>query len=393
MTEAGSSEDLIMNRPTLSLSCSSPVQNSPVQQSKDSQTPRIPSWGSSQFSGSNYGDMEGLPSPMIEMEAKSGWNFRDSLGNGRRQSSEGSREAGSHSYGKNKNKTSSFFDSDGSIAVAPPPNPISRSSSLRVVSNASESSSWGRRSEGSGSSSSWLERVDDPDRPPIISGRLVDSLLDSKATATPLPAISTHNLPTSPTSALFSSTTSPSKDISTFYQPLQSLPTAVDPPTRGARFLNFTKKIVGGSQPDQLSPPAFNPPSPIRSEPSPIDQLPGGLSEDDFETDSATKPGELVGQFVVVKLLGKGAFSRVALASRKGKEREEEGIVGELVALKMITKRSYEGNERMRISVVREVEVLKVGRVSPPLQSKKLIYFSAYSPSITYLTHFVFLYT
>lgn len=74
--------------------------------------------------------------------------------------------------------------------------------------------------------------------------------------------------------------------------------------------------------------------------------------------------GDVLGDFVVEKLLGKGSFSRVALASRRkgkgkdsGGEREREG---EMVALKMIARKSHEGNERMRISVVREVEVLKV---------------------------------
>ena len=88
--------------------------------------------------------------------------------------------------------------------------------------------------------------------------------------------------------------------------------------------------------------------------------------EDESGADPAPKAGESIGAFTVVKLLGKGAFSRVALATRKGKEREVDGDegekAGELVALKMIAKRSYEGNERMRISVVREVEVLKVSR-------------------------------
>ncbi|GAA5844269.1 hypothetical protein JCM11251_003747 [Rhodosporidiobolus azoricus] len=82
--------------------------------------------------------------------------------------------------------------------------------------------------------------------------------------------------------------------------------------------------------------------------------------------------GERLGDYVVERVLGKGAFSRVALAKRiwregegeRGMPREradvsdEEGKAG-LFALKLVARTACEENERMRISVLREVEVLK----------------------------------
>lgn len=86
--------------------------------------------------------------------------------------------------------------------------------------------------------------------------------------------------------------------------------------------------------------------------------------EDEDEECPPVEPGERIGEFEVHRLLGKGAFSRVALAQWKGKGREgeQDEYKGErgVVALKLITRESYEGNDRMRISVEREVEVLKV---------------------------------
>lgn len=59
-----------------------------------------------------------------------------------------------------------------------------------------------------------------------------------------------------------------------------------------------------------------------------------------------------VGAYAVERVLGKGAFSRVVLA------RKQKGSDG-LVALKMLEKEPCRQNERMRVSWVREVEVLK----------------------------------
>ncbi|GAA5905594.1 hypothetical protein JCM6882_008723 [Rhodosporidiobolus microsporus] len=102
---------------------------------------------------------------------------------------------------------------------------------------------------------------------------------------------------------------------------------------------------------------------------------PSKPSTDDGENDADAPPlpqrGDKLGDFVVDRVLGKGAFSRVALARReaqKGKGRAGDVRRGskdaaqekdEVVALKLVARTACEGNERMRISVLREVEVLK----------------------------------
>lgn len=71
----------------------------------------------------------------------------------------------------------------------------------------------------------------------------------------------------------------------------------------------------------------------------------------------------------MVKILGKGAFSRVVLGRRcesKGKEKVVEGE-GELVAIKLIGRVSLEYDSRMQISASREIEFLKVRPFSSPL--------------------------
>lgn len=78
------------------------------------------------------------------------------------------------------------------------------------------------------------------------------------------------------------------------------------------------------------------------------------------------KEGERIGSFEVVKILGKGAFSRVVLGRRwesKGKDKVSE-VEGEMVAIKLIGRVSLEDDSRMRISASREIEFLKVSLVS-----------------------------
>lgn len=356
--------------------------------------------------------MEGLPSPaprewdglnamrldgvarVRNWEVQTGnqqgdWSYR-----GQRINSEGSVDsAHPRSPPTSSNKTSSFFDAEPSDNVlSPPPNPLSRNGSLRTSTNtapttsvASTSGGSWRGTEGSSTGGSWLERADDPDRPPVVSRRLTDSPVDSPGSETPSRQLSradstssSHRLPSLPSFPSISTTISPRKLFSPS-DAMSTLPTPVESPSstpsRGARFLNFTRKFGTSNTLPHPLPSALNLaiPSPVEPLPSPSDErFPGGLSPDDeSEADPAPKAGDTIGSFTVVKLLGKGAFSRVALATRKGKEREiaagDEGKAGELVALKMIAKRSYEGNERMRISVVREVEVLKVRRRSRPI--------------------------
>jgi serine/threonine protein kinase len=81
------------------------------------------------------------------------------------------------------------------------------------------------------------------------------------------------------------------------------------------------------------------------------------ISEETVRTSGrkeGVEKGDRIGDYLIARLLGKGAFSRVALAEKEGEQ----------VALKLIERKSCEGNERMRISVLREVEVLKVSRHS-----------------------------
>ncbi|GAA5980901.1 hypothetical protein JCM11641_005478 [Rhodosporidiobolus odoratus] len=82
--------------------------------------------------------------------------------------------------------------------------------------------------------------------------------------------------------------------------------------------------------------------------------------EEDASNPPVPRRGEQIGTFSVERLLGKGAFSRVALArASTDKVREAAGEGERAVALKLVARSMYEGNERMRISLVREVEVLK----------------------------------
>jgi hypothetical protein len=68
--------------------------------------------------------------------------------------------------------------------------------------------------------------------------------------------------------------------------------------------------------------------------------------------------------FKVVKILGSGSFSTVVLAEKVWKEEvdddEFEKDEDDLVAIKLIDRDSWRKNSRMKVSVVRELEVLKV---------------------------------
>lgn len=67
------------------------------------------------------------------------------------------------------------------------------------------------------------------------------------------------------------------------------------------------------------------------------------------------KPGlVLEGRFRIQSIVGSGSFSKVVRASRIGDES------GPSIAIKMIHKASTQHNERMRLAVQRETEVLKV---------------------------------
>ncbi|GAA5888036.1 hypothetical protein JCM16303_000188 [Sporobolomyces ruberrimus] len=178
---------------------------------------------------------------------------------------------------------------------------------------------------------------------------------------------------------------------SSAYRPLSSLPTAVEAsPTLlnsqpRARFLDHGH-AAASSSPHRSSSPSYrdSPPPPIdlsslprrnflapdatrskgsatpRTPPSmeELQKIIGGATISESPSKGATGPkkegiedGDRVGEYSVVRLLGKGAFSRVALAQKDNETKQ--------VALKLMDRKSCEGNERMRISVLREVEVLK----------------------------------
>jgi hypothetical protein len=102
----------------------------------------------------------------------------------------------------------------------------------------------------------------------------------------------------------------------------------LDPPSRLPSLL-----------PDSISstPSTSRPPSPVFQKEAADDLNPGCMLNEEY---------------TIVKRLGTGAFSKVVLAKRKGEKLP--------VAVKAISKSSIERNDRMKISVLREVEVLKV---------------------------------
>ncbi|KAK4701299.1 hypothetical protein P7C70_g4934, partial [Phenoliferia sp. Uapishka_3] len=301
-----------------------------------------------------------------------------------------------------RSKTASFFsDTDTFMsslgALSPPPNPPSRSNSLRSIhTTRSSRKSWLDSEDGHGYGSPQVQpESDSPETSPMLSPtvsrlRGVPSFdLSQLPPAPSLPSQSSEfssiaPFPTAPKPvlpAIKTTTREPSSPYSgsppsSFFtstsRPMSSLPSAVESNFRpGARFLNHgpmsrfgTLDVppTGSSTPSRSGTSTPRGTSPGTSAGSrPITPASWQGEEADEEDCPPVVEGEEVGDFEVVRVLGKGAFSRVALAKWKGKGKEGEEPRGEadLVALKLITRQSYEGNERMRISVVREVEVLK----------------------------------
>lgn len=95
------------------------------------------------------------------------------------------------------------------------------------------------------------------------------------------------------------------------------------------------------------------------SRPSPSPQTTPTMEESEDESVSR------VGSYAVERVLGMGAFSKVVLARRQRVNQNATptssapGQFGDLVALKMLEKEPCRQNERMRVSWVREVEVLR----------------------------------
>ncbi|BGP22531.1 serine/threonine protein kinase [Rhodotorula toruloides] len=318
----------------------------------------------------------------------------------------------------NRSKTLSFFDTgseESSRALSPPPNPPSRQNSLNSGHSRGPSSSsapppspgWESlyqpaldplRSSVASSTSSWLdEPSDEGTSAPWTRGRggsigstagarsVVDGFRTPRNESPrrmdgeePLPVAAVRPrlaaLETSSIQPGFGSRSPvhfPSK-------PMSSLPTAVDPPH--SRFYDLAPAPSSVASPsrsasrrqfvslEEQPSPADSPPRSTRSSGEMARSTPPSQLE---ESDSApvVQVGDRLGDYVIDRLLGKGAFSRVALARMsKGKGRakghartasRDAGADGGLVALKMIGKKGCESNERMRISVMREVEVLK----------------------------------
>ena len=106
------------------------------------------------------------------------------------------------------------------------------------------------------------------------------------------------------------------------------------------------------------TPPRTSSPVPMRSHHE------HALNSDDEEPETAA-PGACLRavdadadrpSYRIVRTLGRGAFSRVVMARRAGTD--------ETVAVKLLDRRTIGSNPRMRISVVREVEILKVRSLS-----------------------------
>ncbi|GAA6012177.1 hypothetical protein JCM11491_001775 [Sporobolomyces phaffii] len=169
------------------------------------------------------------------------------------------------------------------------------------------------------------------------------------------------------------------------YRPLSSLPTAVEPSPSATTSVSQNRARFLDHPHHQSPSPSYrdSPPPPIdlsqlpkrtflapdssssrgnatpRTPPSmeELQKIIGGTTiSSDPKKREGVEPGDRVGDYIIQRLLGKGAFSRVALAQMDGKD-----AVGghNQVALKLMDRKSCEGNERMRISVLREVEVLK----------------------------------
>lgn len=84
--------------------------------------------------------------------------------------------------------------------------------------------------------------------------------------------------------------------------------------------------------------------------------------EEQYLEESEDESTGRIGRYQIEKTLGVGAFSRVALASEicSTSLQDQPRKTGRLVALKMLEREPCKQNERMRVSWVREVEVLKV---------------------------------
>lgn len=126
-----------------------------------------------------------------------------------------------------------------------------------------------------------------------------------------------------------------------------------------------------------------------RGRPGSVEKGQDAATAEESEDESAGR----IGCYQIKRTLGVGAFSRVVLASeiRSTPRSRSEGADG-MVALKMLEREPCMQNERMRVSWVREVEVLKVSgtaRLQAPPCSNRLFPQHIVHPSIVrFLTSF-----
>jgi hypothetical protein len=381
---------------------------------------RIPSWGSDFTSGM---EMDGLPSPAGSMSgtyrrwgsfgrlsesggernsSNSGWggwedgidyedasSSRSSLGEAAKALQCGSGSVPSprderpstHSTSASgsKSKTVSFFDSELQ-SLSPPPNPLSRAGSLRETCTSKRDSSLNGGEEGIGSDGTGLAR-----RSTVGSGSMRDSNRNSGYSINSRLDAPLRQLPAFPNfSSSISSSSFPRLALPNTIRPndsvpashLAPLPTPMETTSRGGRFLTnlgrpdlwlHPKRATAGSTSSLvLAEPPISPRTvthiEVRSlEPGTARPVQVNLHLRTDDQNITPHPGDMVGDFQVVKILGEGSFSQVALATRRAKDASPRIIdEKELFALKMISKRGYDANDRMRMSLIREVEVMKV---------------------------------
>lgn len=294
-----------------------------------------------------------------------------------------------------RSKNHSFFDldltaGDSTGSPTPPVNPPSRGNSLRKAA--------GESIPGSPAGGSWLDRLDKSNQSswrygtlpragvidglPPASAVSTDELLpgqvsksgasefgqmvglgqagpdnhkqDTSPSKPALPALQTNGLRAR--NRLLSTSTPSSR-------PMTALPTPIDD-ERGKdddRGKNIRCPPPHIDLPTSTLAPGQDRTSPLT--PSMDDPPPLRLSLEE----SVPSRGDMIGEYRIERLLGNGAFSRVALA-RSTDSVTQSG----LVALKLITVKSYDGNERMRVSVVREIDVLRVSNRIPNVVERNL---------------------
>ncbi|GAA6016884.1 hypothetical protein JCM10207_007836 [Rhodosporidiobolus poonsookiae] len=218
--------------------------------------------------------------------------------------------------------------------------------------------------------------------PPSHGGK-AESALSTSSFSSP-PAFPLSSLPSAidpplhpSASAVVSSTTSPTAPRSRFLNldldsspspASRPFPSQPQPPVQLSSGVTTPASLPSTPQRPARTPHSSDTPTsaPSRSRSPRKPRAPPAAAEEDDDADlPVPQRGDRLGEYAVERLLGRGAFSRVALARRRAERSERrgagggEGQEGELVALKLVARKTCEGNERMRISVLREVEVLK----------------------------------